>query len=146
MILNSPYLFITNSSIRSAGLQWPVVQLHWQLCFALHYLNTGWFWGCPSAVVTAPALWLLCSIKWLSLFLLFFFFFLSCEVWSRGNAIFTFPCPERCFFNFWNCFLALSSWKVTREGGERKRKRSEIWPPNMLSRCGDNYRAFWWRK
>lgn len=116
------------------------------LCFALHYWNAGWIWGCPSAVVTAAAQRLLCSMKWPSLFFSSFFSFSSCIVWFRGNtisAIFfllrkgwfcaVFGLLVFFLFHFWNRFLALTNWNVTR-GKKTQTKRSEVWPLNILSR------------
>lgn len=53
-------------SVRRVGMA--LDRLRWQQCFALHYWNAGWIWGCPRAVVTAPAQRLLCSMNWLALF------------------------------------------------------------------------------
>lgn len=88
MVLNVPYLFITSRSVMSSRSRQLVDLLPRRRCFALRYLNAGWFRGCPNAVVTAPALWLLCNIDSSLSFPLFFLSKLRSLVQRKCDLIF----------------------------------------------------------
>lgn len=109
-------------SVRRVGmaLDW----LHWWQCFALHYWNAVWIWGCPSAVVTAPAL----QHELAHSFFFSLSSFSSCDVWSRGNTIFFSAWKVLVLVFFFPSFLKPFSgaYKLKCNKGEKKPRGRDL--------------------